>query len=395
MKQTSLSSHRISTIDYMRGLVIVIMAIDHIRDFVGVRDLVQAPMADDASLAIYLTRLVTHLCAPAFVFLAGTSAGLMGERKSSNQVAYLLATRGIWLILIDLVLVSTLWMFSLPGSESPMGRLAMIFGVIGAIGFSMLCLSVLQYLGARLCLVLGLAIVLGHNALDPIWPTVEWRQEAPVWVALLRSMFVMTSAIDVAISYPPLPWVGIMLLGFGTAGLFTLPANRRDRQLLIAGIVMLILFAILRGTQIYGDTNLWQQKASIALTLRDFFDVSKYPPSLLFTLLTLGICALLMASARFVPNPIYRVLTVYGKAPFAFYLAHLFVIHSAAVLLGVYQGFEAKQFFIIYFAFPDGYGVGLLGIYLFWVAITAALYPLCKWVANVKAKRSDWWLSYL
>ncbi|NVJ51559.1 MAG: DUF1624 domain-containing protein [Gammaproteobacteria bacterium] len=393
---SSKRNYRIENIDFLRGLVIVIMAVDHVRDYLGAGIVAQAPMSDDASLGTYLTRLMTHLCAPIFVFLAGTSAGLMTTRRSPKDLGYFLLTRGFWLILIELVVVSQLWTFNVTGLPFLGDRIGLAFQVIGAIGLSMMLLGLFQFLGSRACLILGLLILLGHNALDSVWPTPQTGQpNVPLWVGLHTQMGTAFGPLSLYIAYPPLPWLGIMLAGFGSASLFTAPAAKRNKQFLIIGGVMLLGFVILRWLQFYGDPNGWQSQASALLTLRDFFNVTKYPPSLLFTLLTLGVGSLIIAFADKVPAALKSVLVTFGKAPFAIYIAHLAVIHSLSIVLGMIQGFEAQQFLTMYFLFPEGFGVSLFGVYGFWLGIMAALYPLAKWVSRVKARRKDWWLSYL
>ena len=195
--------------------------------------------------------------------------------------------------------------------------------------------------------------------------------------------------------YPLLPWTGVMLLGYGTAPLFQEPAQRRDARLLAWGVAATAAFVVLRGTGVYGEPNPWQVQDGAIGTLIDFLNVTKYPPSLLFLLMTLGPAAILCAFADRVPDAIKRPLIVFGRAPFAFYVAHLYLIHTFAVAFGVIQGFDAREFLTYSFFFPKGYGVGLPGTYAVWLLVVAMLYPLCKWVAAVKARRQDWWLSTL
>jgi uncharacterized membrane protein len=195
--------------------------------------------------------------------------------------------------------------------------------------------------------------------------------------------------------YPLLPWIGVMLVGYGTAPLFQEPAQRRDARLLAWGVAATAAFVVLRGTGVYGDPNPWQVQDRAISTFIDFLNVTKYPPSLLFLLMTLGPAAILCASAERVPEAIKRPLIVFGRAPFAFYVAHLYLIHTLAVAFGVAQGFDAREFLTYSFFFPKGYGVGLPGVYVVWLLVVATLYPLCKWVSAVKARHQGWWLSYL
>ena len=276
----------------LRGLVIVVMAIDHVRDFFNFGGEPDPMVNPGIGAGLFFTRWITHFCAPVFVFLAGTSAGLMTSRKTQSALGAFLFKRGVWLILIEWFVVATAWSFAPWGIEQLDGRVGVVLGVIWAIGASMVVLAGAQFLGQRVCLIIGGAILVGHNLLDPIWPA--------------------------------------------TSGVF--------------------------------DTGhpLW-----------------------------VGPAAILCASADRVPDAIKRPLIVFGRAPFAFYVAHLYLIHALAVAFGVIQGFDAREFLTYSFFFPKGYGVGLPITYAVWLLVIATLYPLCKWVAAVKGRRQDWWLSYL
>jgi uncharacterized membrane protein len=245
--------------------------------------------------------------------------------------------------------------------------------------------------------MIGGAILIGHNLLDPIWPVTSGIFDAghPLWVALHAQMRTDSGPFSFVWAYPLLPWTAVMLLGFGTALLFREPVARRNARLFACGLAGTAVFVVLRGIGVYGDPNPWQFQDGAIRTFIDFLNVTKYPPSLLFLLMTLGPAAILCASADRVPAALKRPLIVFGQAPFAFYVAHLYLTHMLAVAFGVIQGFDARGFLTYSFFFPKGYGVGLLGAYAAWLLVVATLYPLCKWVAAVKAHRRDWWLSYL
>ena len=381
----------------LRGLVIVVMAIDHVRDyfnFGGARD----PTSDPAiGAALFFTRWITHFCAPVFVFLAGTSAGLMTSRKTPSALGAFLFTRGLWLIVVEWLVVSTAWSFAPWGIEQLDGRVGVVMQVIWAIGASMIVLAGAQFLGRRVCLVMGGALVAGHDLLDPIWPVTSGLLDAghPVWVALHAQMKTDMGPFSFLWAYPLLPWTGVMLLGYGTAPLFQAPAQRRDARLLGWGVAATAAFVVLRGTGVYGEPNPWQVQDGALRTLIDFLTVTKYPPSLLFLLMTLGPAAIVCASADRVPEAVKRPLVVFGRAPFAFYVAHLYLIHALAVASGAIQGFDPHEFLTYSFFFPQGYGVGLPGTYAVWLFVVVTLYPLCRWVAAAKRRRQDWWLSYL
>ena len=389
--------YRLASIDMLRGLVMVIMAIDHVRDYFMIGG-EQDPMGNpDIGAALFFTRWITHFCAPVFIFLAGTSAGLMAARKTPSALGGFLFTRGMWLIVVEWFVIATAWSFAPWGIEQTGGLVVVPLAVIWAIGASMVVLAGVQFLGQRACVAIGGAILLGHNALDSTWPVTGgiFDVSHPSWVALHAQMAVTAGPFFVAFVYPVLPWIGVMLLGYGTAGVFQEPEAGRKRWLLACGLSATAAFVVLRGSGVYGDPNPWLVHDSAVSTLIDFLNVSKYPPSLLYLLMTLGPAAVLCAYADRVPGSIREPLIVFGRVPFAFYVAHLYLIHALAVAFGVGQGFDARQFMTFSFFFPKGYGVELPGVYLVWLLVVAALYPFCRWVAAVKSRRQDWWLSYL
>jgi uncharacterized membrane protein len=396
-QKVSIRGYRLESIDMLRGLAIVIMAIDHVRDFFnfgGEAD----PMANpNISAALFFTRWITHFCAPVFVFLAGTSAGLMTSRRTPSALGGFLLKRGVWLLFVEVFVVATAWSFAPWGLEQLGGRTGVVMQVIWAIGASMVLLSGAQFLGQRACLVIGVAIVVSHNLLDPVWPatTGVFDTGHPWWVALHAQMAIPAGPFFFAMVYPVVPWTGVMLLGYGTAPILQRRPPARDASLLAWGAAATVAFVVIRGVGGYGEPNPWQIQSRTLATVIDFLNVTKYPPSLLFLLMTLGPAAMLCAAAGRVPAAIKQPLIVFGRAPFAFYVAHLYLIHTLAVAFGVTQGFAASQFLTYSFFFPKGYGVGLAGTYAVWLLVVAMLYPLCSWVATVKDRRRDWWLSYL
>ena len=392
-------AYRLTSLDMLRGLVIVIMALDHVRDYVHA-GAASDPMTDpNVGVALFFTRWVTHFCAPVFVFLAGTSAGLMTARKTPAQVGRFLLTRGLWLLAIEWFVISTAFSFAPWGIEELGGLVLTAMQVLWAIGGSMVVLAGVQFFGRKTCLVLGAAILLGHNLLDPVWPVPPqgaFDTSQPLWVALHAAMSVVVGPFFVALVYPIFPWIGVMLFGFGCARIFELAPGPRERQLLRWGAGLTLAFLIVRASGVYGDPNPWMRQAGGPVaTLLDFLNVTKYPPSLLFLLMTLGPAALLAALSDRVPRGIRDVLVTYGRAPFAFYIAHFYLIHTVSVVLGVAQGFAASQMLTFMAFFPKGYGLPLPLVYVVWIAVVAALYPLVRWVSAVKARRTDWWLSYL
>lgn len=389
-------SYRLANIDLVRGLVIVIMALDHVRDYV-MAGAQQDPTADpDVAAALFFTRWITHFCAPVFVFLAGTSAGLMAVRKTPSELGRFLLTRGLWLILIEWFVISTGFTFAPFGIAELGGQVLVTFQVIWALGASMVVLAAAQFLGARACALIGGAIVLGHNILDPVWPVGNvLSPDARLWVALHSQAAYVVGPFYVAVAYPLLPWIGVMLLGFGAAWMFQDAPAERDRRLVWWGTFATLAFVALRLSSAYGEPNPWEAGGGVVRTLIDVLNTTKYPPSLQFLLMTLGPAALLCAYADRVPAWLRERLIVFGRVPFAFYVVHFYLIHAIAVVLGTAQGFAPAQLLTIMFFFPPGYGLPLSGVYAVWALVVVVLYPFCAWVASVKARRRDWWLSYV
>lgn len=390
-------AYRMTSIDILRGLVIVVMALDHVRDQMMVASVQDPTAVASTGALLFATRWITHICAPTFVFLAGVSAGLMARRKSSGELARFLVLRGLWLVLIEVLVISTALSFAPTGIAELGGRTIVGLQVIWAIGASMIVLGGVQYLGVRACLAVGLAIVFGHDLLDPVWPAASTTgHTGPLWVALLARQAYPVGPFWVYFSYPVLPWIGIMLVGYASASLFQTEAQLRNRRLIRIGCALVVGFVLLRALNVYGDPRAWHfDPDNLSGSVMSFLATTKYPPSLLYTLMTLGPAAIICAFADRLPDMIRNVLLTFGRAPLAFYIAHLYLIHALSVLLGVVQGFRAEQFFTHYSFFPKGYGVGLGGVYLAWIVVVALLYPLCRYVAAVKARRTDWWLSFL
>jgi uncharacterized membrane protein len=396
-RAADLRAYRLSALDMLRGLVIVIMALDHVRDFTMIgtdRD----PMTDpNITAAVFATRWITHFCAPVFVLLAGVSAGLMSERRGRHALARFLLTRGVWLVAVEVFVISTLVTFSPGGIPEAGGAVLVPMQVIWAIGASMIVLAGLQYLGRIACLAIGVVIVAGHNLLDVFWPkSALFDLQWPLWVALHAQMSFRAGPFLFLFIYPVLAWIGVMLVGFGLSGVFRRPADQRNTMLVKAGAVATAAFVLLRAVDLYGDPNAWQlQSAGATATIIDFLNTTKYPPSLLFLLMTLGPAAILCALADRWTGRIKNALVTFGRVPFAFYVAHIFLIHVIALLLGTGQGFAARQLITAFLFFPKGYGVELAWVYAIWALVVILLYPFCKWVAAVKTRRRDWWLSYV
>jgi len=389
-------NYRLTSIDALRGLVIVIMVLDHVRDYF-LAGLTQDFMNDPGvSPALFLTRWITHFCAPVFVFLAGTSAGLMVLRRPPAELGKLLLTRGLWLIAVEWFVIATGFSFAPFGSVQLGGKTFVLLQVIWAIGASMVVLAACQFLGRRVCLLLGAAILLLHNALDYVWPSADSFAPgmAPLWVALHARMKGAVGPFFVVFSYPVIPWIGVMLLGFGASPLFERRELLADR-LKVWGVALVFAFLLLRGFDVYGDPNHWDWQANPLRTLMDFLNTTKYPPSFAYLLMTLGPAAFVCVAAEGWRGRVKDILVTFGRVPFAFYVVHFFVIHALSVLCGVMQGFPAADFFTVYYFYPQGYGLPLWGVYVVWMLVLTMLWPWVRFMAALKSRSRAWWLSYV
>jgi uncharacterized membrane protein len=379
---------RLASIDMLRGAVIVLMALDHVRDFFHDKAWVMDPL-DPAKtdLALYLTRWVTHFCAPTFILLAGISAFLQGVNgKGTGALSRFLLTRGLWLIFLEMTLINFGWNFSVPG-------IGLI--VIWAIGVAMVVLAALVWLPSRAVLAIGILIVAGHNLLDPI-KAADLGAWAPLWTVLHQPGLMPPFFF---VGYPVLPWIGVMAVGYGLAPVFLLEPARRARILTLTGLAMIVAFLLLRGLNLYGDPGPWSDQPGV---LRDgfaLFNVAKYPPSLDYLLITLGPVLMLLPQMEKARGWFAEVLLVYGRAPLAFYVLHIFLGHALMLAAGVATGHPAGAF-IGFMADPtaliaSGWGWPLWAVYAVWLLVLVLLYPVCRYWGDLKRRRRDWWLSYL
>ncbi|MEO6719287.1 MAG: heparan-alpha-glucosaminide N-acetyltransferase domain-containing protein [Ferruginibacter sp.] len=394
---TASTKSRIESIDLLRGIVIVIMALDHVRDYFHADNFLFDPTdLSHSNPAIFFTRWITHFCAPTFVFLAGTSAFLVGERKTKRQLSVFLLTRGLWLMLLEITIVSFAWSFS------P----AFIFTrlqVIWVLGFSIVILSAVIHLPIRVILIVGVLILFFHNALDNIHVT-ENTFKGFVWAELHERKRFVIDGYTIATSYPVLPWFGIMALGYCFGQLYQkgFDVIKRKKILLTIGGIAIGLFIILRGLNIYGDKDLWSPQNSLAMTVCSFLNTTKYPPSLLYTLMTLGVSIIFLALSERKLGWLGNRLIHFGRVPMFFYLLHLYLIHLLATVAIAISGRPWTDTIITFTPSAKdspwlaGYGFSLLGTYLVWLFIVVMLYPICKWYDKYKQNNKDkWWLSYL
>ena len=389
---------RIDSVDLLRGLVMVLMLLDHSREYVHRDGLVFDPSdLSRTTVAIFLTRWVTHFCAPAFVFLAGTGVALQLARgKSKRELQRFLLTRGAWLIVLEFTLVRFVVTFDLDYAAFP-GMLQ----VIWAIGVSMIVLAALIHLRTRWIAAIGIAIVALHNLTDPlnVAPMAVPPEGADAfWMVLHQPGFISVFGVRLLVLYPVLPWIGVLLCGYCLGQVYGWDAERRRRLLVRLGVGMVAAFILLRLTNVYGNPFPWSAQKDAAFTVLSFVNTQKYPPSLLFILMTLGPALLLLAWVEPMRRgPVGRALVTFGRVPLFFYVLQWVMAHGLGLLLSLAAGKPTSHFFGMPGFTPPEPGAGFsLGVaYLCWLAGVAMLYPLCRWFAAVKARRDDWWLSYL
>jgi len=380
--------YRLDSIDFLRGLVMVIMALDHVRDFFTEARFDPADLSQTDS-ALFFTRWITHFCAPTFVLLSGISAGLMHERKSTAELSRFLAIRGLWLIAIEITLVSFGWQFNLS---------SFTFGlqVIWVIGASMLVMAALVWLPFWAIIGFGAVVVLGHNALDyALFPASDWTKPTPFWHILHNQGFSLVAGLPVARMYPLLPWIGLMPLGYALARAYKLDPEVRQRFLLQLGLALTLAFIALRLLNGYGNPSPWSAQDTGIFTLWSFLNTTKYPPSLAFLLMTIGPGLIILAYAERWRGKFVGWMVTFGRVPFFYYLAHIYLAHLLALFAAEMQGLGWRAMATAMWNMPQGYGFSIGVVWLVWVGVVAALYPACKWFAALKARRKDWWLSYL
>lgn len=372
---------RIVSIDLLRGAVMVLMALDHARDFFGAGALNPRDVTEPA---LFLTRWVTHFCAPIFIFLAGTSAFLYGAQgHSRSELSRFLLTRGLWMIVLEWTIVRFRWTFSIVPSR-------LVAQVIFAIGVSMIVLAALVHLPRWLVATISLAMIAGHHLLDGI-KAEQLGAAAPLWHLLHQPGTIeLMSGFKLFVLYPLIPWIGVMAAGYALGSVFRLDGATRTRSLLALGTAITAGFVILRVTNLYGDPAPWIASDSLSATALSFVNVEKYPPSLLYLAMTLGPALLLLAVFENARGRLADWVTTFGKVPLFYNVVHLIALHALAVLYAWWlAGFEPLL------GKPGGYGLGLPGIYAVWLAVVVALYPVCRWFAAFKRRGRGWWWSYL
>ena len=396
--QSSLAP-RIQSVDALRGAIMMLMAIDHIRDYVA-RSAQQFLPTDLARTtpAIFLTRWITHFCAPVFMLTAGLGAYLWMTRghHSKAELSRFLVSRGLWLIVLEVTILRLILLSQISFTANPV-----LLIILWAIGISMIALAALIYLPARVLAAVSIAIIALHNLLAPV-PAERFGRAAWIWDILYQRGVIVLGGINLRPAYPVLPWIGVMAGGYCLGTLFALDAHRRQSFFVWLGLALTAAFVVARAVNIYGDPAPWSPQASPVFTVLSFLNVTKYPPSLDFLLITLGPAMVVMAWLEKFHFPATNPLIVFGRVPFFYYAAHLLLAHLIAIGMNFVR-YGAKSFLLIAppsmggpsELFPVDYGFPLWTVYAVWVVVLLLLYPACLWFAGLKQRRHDWWLTYL
>jgi uncharacterized membrane protein len=368
---------RIVSIDVLRGLVMALMALDHTRDFFGTGDFNPRDVMEPA---LFLTRWVTHFCAPTFIFLAGLSAFLYGRERSAGELSRFLLIRGLWLILLDLTLIKFGWRF-----DVDLYRLTA--GVIFVIGASMVALAALIWLPRWAIAAVALIILVGHNLLDGI-KAEEFGAASWAWHVLHEPGLVpLRDGASLYVLYPLIPWIGVMAAGYLLGPVMQLERTLRQRLLFRLGAAVTLSFIVLRATNLYGDPAPWTVQETWLSTLLSFINCEKYPPSLLYLMMTLGPALMLLASFEYARGTFARLVATFGQVPFFYYVVHIFLIHGLAVATGLAMTGTLTR--------TPSIGLSLAGIYFVWLLVLVLLYPICSWFAELKESGRGGWWSYL
>ena len=387
---------RLQQIDILRGAIMIIMALDHVRDFFHSAALSFAPEnLARTTPAIFFTRWITHFCAPVFMFTAGLGAFLWLQRgRSKGQLSRFLLTRGLWLIVLELTVSRLAFYFNFD-----YGFIALI--VIWALGCCMLLLAALIHLPVRWLALLSIAMVAGHNLLDR-FSAAQFGSLAPLWNVIHQPGIFPFGKRVVLIAYPLLPWVAVMAGGYCFGQVFLWEPRRRERFLITTGISMTVAFVALRLLNIYGNPAPWSHQRSAIFTVMSFLNCTKYPPSLLFLLMTMGPALVALGCLERVRLRDWNPVLVFGRVPLFYYLLHLYVLHAIALVMAYIRYGNGSFLFNPVPTmgrpqqpFPSDYGYALWAVYLIWFLVVALAYPACLWYARLKARRRDWWLSYL
>lgn len=385
---------RLENVDVLRGIVMIIMALDHVRDFFG-NYAVNPTDPATTTVTLFFTRWITHFCAPTFFLLTGLGSRLSRKSKSTAELSRFLVTRGLWLVFLDAVVVRCL------GMQFNFDYRVTVLNVLWALGWSMVSLSLLVRFPPRVPLIVGVILIVGHNTLDGIQAQ-SLGVLAPLWSFLHAPGLLLPGPEHmVLIAYPIIPWVGVTAVGYGLGEVFGWDAERRRTFLLKLGGVLVLAFLVLRAANVYGDPAPWKTQETAVRTLFSFLNTSKYPPSLAFLLMTLGPSLWVLALLERHTSSVFKPALIFGRVPLFYFVVHLTLIHALAVLAcyfrygTVHYLFESPSLDKFPFTQPPNWPLSLPMVYVWWAVVVVLLYTLSVWFSGVKRRRKDWWLSYL
>jgi uncharacterized membrane protein len=369
----------------------VLMALDHTRDYFHAAAYIYSPTDPmHTTWAIYLTRWTTHFCAPAFSFLAGMSAFMVGRRRTTGALSGFLLKRGLWLVFIELTVVNFAWFFDIH-FRTP------CLLVIWSLGISMIVLAGLVYLPRTAILIFSCMVIFGHNVLDGVH-----FNESFLWAVIHDRGSFFLNGYHLSVGYPIVPWIAVMSLGYCLGSLYntSYDSGRRKKTLNIIGLSAIALFIIIRGINIYGDPAPWTHYDTISRSLMSFFNPNKYPPSLLYLLMTLGPSLIFLANSENLKGSVVNFFCTFGRVPFFFYILHIYLIHLVALVFAQLSGLGWRVMILNDWVSESpalkGYGFSLWVVYAVWIGVIVSLYPLCKKFDAYKGNHKEkWWLSYL
>lgn len=393
--RTLVDGNRIDSIDLLRGLVMIIMALDHTRDYFHITAWTQDPLnLATTTPALFLTRWITHFCAPIFTFLAGTSIWFQAKNKTRKELSSFLVKRGIWLVVVEILI------FNFAFSFDPSYTIVAL-QTIWSIGVSMIFLSLLIWLPFSWILGIGLLILLGHNSLDFYEATHKGNFSVVYSMIHRPGFFPLGKDHGLFVFYPVLPWLGVMIMGYCFGRLFTAYTGAERQQILMRlGLGVILLFIVVRAINVYGDPKLWTVQDNILHTIFSFIDTQKYPPSLLYAAMTIGPGILFLSLFEKTKNALTNKIVIFGRVPFLYYVLHFFLIHTLCMVFFLFRGHkfsegihEGPNMLPNFIVANEGYSLGI--VYIIWVCVIIMLYPLCKWFSEYKKTHKKWWLSYL
>ncbi|MES2331738.1 MAG: heparan-alpha-glucosaminide N-acetyltransferase domain-containing protein [Bacteroidota bacterium] len=384
---------RIHSIDIARGLIMIIMALDHTRDFLHYPGLSPTNM-QTTTVMLFFTRWITHFCAPTFVFLSGVSVFLAGQRRTKKELSSFLLKRGLWLILTDMLIMG--WLFTFDFQYH-----IILLEVLWATGFGMILLALLIRTSLPVIATIAVVIFFGHNILDYVSLPKDGLSGSLITIFLgpFRGMVPIGANRSIAALYAAIPWSGAILLGYVFGRLYQtgFDDTRRRKILLNSGVFFIVLFILLRAINHYGDPGPWSVQRNTAHTMVSFFNTTKQVPSLLFFSMTLGPLLIFLSMAEKTSNRFTAVCEVYGSVPYFYFIVHFCLLRVINIMLILIEGVPAKSSTDLPLVWQaTGFaGYPLWAVYLFWIGVVAILYYPCKWYGNYKRTHGYWWLSYV